>query len=194
MESNPEKNVFIAFRIMLHTAFIILLLLSSSFGDKGDDAKLEQKIVKNTPKLEEKETIVDDNSGGSELEAAKDLSQPKVVESNGSDVSGKVKVDESKKVNVKGNDLSGKVKVDESGKEKVERDDVSGKAKVEGDRVSERVAESGKVILLYHPINTKSHRNQQNAIAEVFTHPFFAYHEKLSRPRHFIICIMYMSI
>ena len=25
----------------------------------------------------------------------------------------------------------------------------------------------GKVILLYHPINTKSHRNQQNAIAEV---------------------------
>ena len=26
---------------------------------------------------------------------------------------------------------------------------------------------SGKVILLYHPINTKSHRNQQNAIAEV---------------------------
>ena len=24
-----------------------------------------------------------------------------------------------------------------------------------------------KVILLYHPINTKSHRNQQNAIAEV---------------------------
>ena len=26
----------------------------------------------------------------------------------------------------------------------------------------------GKVILLYHPINTKSHRNQQNAIAEVY--------------------------
>ena len=25
----------------------------------------------------------------------------------------------------------------------------------------------GKVILLYHPVNTKSHRNQQNAIAEV---------------------------
>ena len=25
----------------------------------------------------------------------------------------------------------------------------------------------GKVILFYHPINTKSHRNQQNAIAEV---------------------------
>jgi len=38
--------------------------------------------------------------------------------------------------------------------------------KVKGDNVSERVAESGKVILLYHPINTKSHRNQQNAIAE----------------------------
>ena len=29
---------------------------------------------------------------------------------------------------------------------------------------------SGKVILLYHPINTKSHRNQQNAIAEVCEH------------------------
>ena len=126
---------------MLHTAFIILLLLSSSFGDKGDDAKLEQKIVKNAPKFDEKDTSVDDNSGVSELEAAKDLSQPKLVESNGSNVSGKVKVDESIKV------------------------------KVEVDDVSKSVAESGKVILLYHPINTKSHRNQQNAIAEVFHHP-----------------------
>ena len=142
----------VALKIMSHATLIILLLLSSSFGDKGDDAKPEQKIVKNTPKLEEKETIVGDNSGGSELEAAKDLSQPKVIESNGSNVSGKVKVDES----VKG---------------KVEGEEKSGTVKVEGDNVSERVAESGKVVLLYHPINTKSHRNQQNAIAEVFQHP-----------------------
>ena len=78
--------------------------------------------------MDEKATLV---SVGSEIEAAQDASQQKVVESNGSDVSGKVKV--------------------------------------EGDEVSEKgkVDESGKVILLYHPINTKSHRNQQNAIAEV---------------------------
>ena len=141
----------VAVKMMLHTTLIILLLLSTSFGDKNDDAKMGQKIVKKAPKLDEKETIVDDNSSGSELEAAKDLSQPKVIESNGSNVSGKVKVDES----VKG---------------KVDGEDESGRVKVEGDNVSERVAESGKVILLYHPINTKSHRNQQNAIAEVFQH------------------------
>ena len=152
-----REQMLIAFKKMFHTALIILLLLSSSFGDEGDDAKLEQKSVKTLPKLEEKKTIVDDNSGGSELEATKDVFEPKVVEINGSDVSEKVKVDESIKVKVKGDDISEKVKVDESGKLKVERDDVSGK-----------VAESRKVILLYHPINTKSHRNQQNAIAEVF--------------------------
>ena len=131
--------------ILLHTALITLLLLSSSFGDEDDDAKQRQNIVqneagKNPPKMEGKDTSVDNNSGGSELEAAKDASQPKMVESNGSDVSGKVKVE--------GDDVSGKVKVD----------DVSEKGKVN---------ESGKVILLFHPINTKSHRNQQNAIAEV---------------------------
>ena len=130
---------------MLHTALITLLLLSSSFADEDDDAKQRQNIVqnaagKNPPKMEGKDTSVDNNSGGSELEAAKDASQPKMVESNGSDVSGKVKVE--------GDDVSGKVKVD----------DVSEKGKVN---------ESGKVILLFHPINTKSHRNQQNAIAEV---------------------------
>ena len=130
---------------MLHTALITLLLLSSSFADEDDDAKQRQNIVqnaagKNPPKMEGKDTSVDNNSGGSEVEAAKDASQPKMVESNGSDVSGKVKVE--------GDDVSGKVKVD----------DVSEKGKV---------SESGKVILLFHPINTKSHRNQQNAIAEV---------------------------
>ena len=136
---------------MLHTALITLLLLSSSFGDEDDDAKQRQNIVQNEagkipPKMEGKDTSADNNSGGSELEAAKDASQPKMVESNGSDVSGKVKVE--------GDDVSGKVKVD----------DVSEKGKVN---------ESGKVILLFHPINTKSHRNQQNAIAEVSFNPFW---------------------
>ena len=136
---------------MLYTALIILLLLSSSFGDEGDDTKQGGKIVKNTQKPEEKETFIleGENSGGSDLEAAKDLSQPKVIESKESEISGKVKVGER--------DGSGA-----SGKVKVEGDDVPGKVKVD-----ERDEFSGKVILLYHPINTKSHRNQQNAIAEV---------------------------
>ena len=140
---------------MLYTALIILLLLSSSFGDEGDDAKQGGKIVKNTPKLEGEETLVGGNFGGSNLEAAKD-----VAESKQSEISGKVKVE--------GDDVPGKVKVDErdgsdtSGKVKVEGGDVSRKVKVD-----ERDEFSGKVILLYHPINTKSHRNQQNAIAEV---------------------------
>ena len=108
--------------IMLHAALIILLLLSSSFGD---DAKHGGKFDKNTKKNEKKETFIEgDNSGGGDLEAAKDVSQLKKVEGKEIDISGKVKVDE--------------------------RDEFS-----------------GKVILLYHPINTKSHRNQQNAIAEV---------------------------
>ena len=91
---------------MLHSTLIILLLLSSSFGDEGDDVKQGEK-----------------------------MKEMKVDERDVSDISGKVKVD--------GDDASRKVKVDE-------RDEFS-----------------GKVILLYHPINTKSHRNQQNAIAEV---------------------------
>ena len=118
---------------MLHTALITLLFLSSSFADESDDGKQRQTIVqnaagKNPPKMEGKDTSVDNNSGG--------------------DVSEKVKL---------------------------EGDDVSGKVKVGGDDVSEKgkVSESGKVILLFHPINTKSHRNQQNAIAEVSFNPFW---------------------
>ena len=120
---------------------------------------VKNAVDKNT-KMEEKETLVGVNSGGSEIETAKDASHPKVVESN---VSEKVKVkgdDVSEKVTMGEDDVSGKVKVDVSEKVKV---DVSGKVKVD---VSEKV-DSGKLILLYHPINTKSHRNQQNAIAEV---------------------------
>ena len=141
---------------MLHTALITLLFLSSSFADDSDDGKQRQTIVqnaagKNPPQLEETPSKMEENppkmedkktsvSGGSEVEA--DASQPK------DDVSGKGKV--------QGDDASGKVKVD----------DVSEKGKVdEGGKV--KVNESGKVILLFHPINTKSHRNQQNAIAEV---------------------------
>ena len=78
---------------MLHTALITLLFLSSSFADESDDGKQRQTIVQNAagenpqkmeetpskldenpPKMEGKETLVGDNSGGSEVEAAKDAS------------------------------------------------------------------------------------------------------------------------
>ena len=42
-----------------------------------------------------------------------------------------------------------------------------GDSDVDGNVGDGEVDGNGKVILLYHPVNTKSHRNQQNAIAEV---------------------------
>ena len=70
---------------MFHTVLLILLLFSSSFGDKGDDAKQRQNIVqnaagKNPPQLEETPSKMEENppkmedkktsvSGGSEVEA-----------------------------------------------------------------------------------------------------------------------------